>query len=185
MIINLTKISARRILLLGVCKDNPGLNVMAYERLRALALLVLNLRTRRRTRRDEKSFSSLPWIQTFFLVPSAGKAVTIPTDSWSQRTCGLRRGSAAAGLLGLRVRIPPGAFMSLSLSLLWVLCVFRKRSLSQADRSSRGFYLMWHFWVWSWSLYNEEALAHAMRGKKFDWNITAPFWVSSLPDLGS
>ena len=36
--------------------------------------------------------------------------------SWcrSQWPCGLRRGSAAARLLGLRVRIPPGASMSVS-----------------------------------------------------------------------
>jgi hypothetical protein len=39
----------------------------------------------------------------------------------SRWTCGLRRGSAAARLLELRVRIPPGAW----LSVLWVLSVVR------------------------------------------------------------
>ena len=39
---------------------------------------------------------------------------------WSRWLRGLRRGSAAARLLGLRVRNPPGARMS---CLLWVLCV--------------------------------------------------------------
>jgi hypothetical protein len=47
---------------------------------------------------------------------------------WSR---GLRNGSAAASLLGLRVRIPPGA-------LLWVLCVGRWSSLRRVNHSSRG-----------------------------------------------
>jgi hypothetical protein len=38
-------------------------------------------------------------------------------NSLSRWRHGLRRGSAADGLLGLRVRIPPGTWLSLSLSL--------------------------------------------------------------------
>jgi hypothetical protein len=47
----------------------------------------------------------------------------------SQRPRGLRRGSAAARLLGLWVRIPPGAWMSVSCE----CCVLRR-----AGHSSRG-----------------------------------------------
>ena len=54
------------------------------------------------------------------------------------------RGSAAARLLGLRLRISPGAWMS------WVLCVVRERSLRQADHSSGGIYQVCMCnWVWS------------------------------------
>jgi len=41
-----------------------------------------------------------------------GKSVVITYYDRSQWPCGLRRGSAAACLLGLRVRNPPGAWMS-------------------------------------------------------------------------
>jgi hypothetical protein len=43
----------------------------------------------------------------------------------SQWSRGLRRGSAAVGLLGLRVRIPPGAWMSVS----YECCVLSGRGL--------------------------------------------------------
>jgi hypothetical protein len=46
----------------------------------------------------------------------------------------LRCGSAAARLLGLRVRIQPGAWTSV----FWVLCVVRFCSPRRADHSSRG-----------------------------------------------
>ena len=52
----------------------------------------------------------------------------------SQWPLGLRRGSAAARLLGLRVRVPPGV-MDVSLLL---LCVVRWKSLQGADHYSRG-----------------------------------------------
>jgi hypothetical protein len=48
---------------------------------------------------------------------------------------GLRRGSAAAHLLGLRVRIPSGTWMTVFFS---VLHVVRQRSVLRADHSSRG-----------------------------------------------
>jgi hypothetical protein len=53
----------------------------------------------------------------------------------SQCPRGLWRGSAAAGLLGLRVRIPPGG---IDICLLWVSYFVRWRSLGRADHSSRG-----------------------------------------------
>jgi len=53
------------------------------------------------------------------------------SESRSQWPRRLSNGSAAARLLGLRVRMPPGAWMS------FVCCVFRQRSLRRADHSSR------------------------------------------------
>ena len=53
----------------------------------------------------------------------------------SQWLLGLRRGFAASSYLGLRVRIPPVAWMSVSFE----CCVFvRQRFLRRADYSSRG-----------------------------------------------
>jgi hypothetical protein len=43
-----------------------------------------------------------------------GEHTIIVRLSWSQWPCSLRRGSTAARLLGLWVRIPPGAWMSVS-----------------------------------------------------------------------
>jgi len=53
----------------------------------------------------------------------------------SQWPRGLRRGSAAARLLRLWVRIRPGG---MDVCLFYVLCVVRQRSLGRADYSSRG-----------------------------------------------
>ena len=66
---------------------------------------------------------------------------------------GLRRGSAVARLLGLRVRIPPEHGC--------LCCVLSGRffCVGLITRSEES-YRMWHVWVWSWSLENEEALAH-------------------------
>jgi hypothetical protein len=47
----------------------------------------------------------------------------------------LRHRSAAALLLGLRVRIPPG---SMYICFLWMFCVVRYRPVWRADHSSRG-----------------------------------------------
>ena len=73
---------------------------------------------------------------------------------------GLRRRSAVPRLLGLRVRIPPGTWMSV------VSVVCCQRSLQRADPSFRGFLLkvfvcVCH-WVWSDAIiilynYNEQA----------------------------
>jgi hypothetical protein len=52
-----------------------------------------------------------------------------------QRGHGLRRGTAAAHLLGLWFQNPPEAWMFVSCE---CLCVVRQRSLRRADHSSRG-----------------------------------------------
>jgi hypothetical protein len=68
----------------------------------------------------------------------------------------LKRGSAAARLLGLWVRIPPGAWMSVCCE----RCVLSSRGLcvgliTRPEESYRE----WCAWVWSWILDKEEALA--------------------------
>jgi len=69
----------------------------------------------------------------------------------------LRRGSADAHLLGLWIRIPPRAWMSVSC----VCCVLSGRGLCVGliTRPEES-YRMWCVWVWSWILNNEEVLAH-------------------------
>jgi hypothetical protein len=57
------------------------------------------------------------------------------TESRSQSPRGLKRGSVAARLLGLRVRIPPGG---MDVCLLRLLCVLSLSSVRRADHSSRG-----------------------------------------------
>ena len=72
----------------------------------------------------------------------------------SQWPRGLRRGSAAARLLRLWLRIP-------WISLLWVLCFVRYRSLCRADLPSRRVLpTVMRRCVWSRNLVNEEGLAH-------------------------
>jgi hypothetical protein len=73
-----------------------------------------------------------------------------------QWACSLRRGFATCQLLELCVRIPPGAWMSVSY-VCWVpscrgLCV---GLITRPEKS----YRVWCVWVWSWSLDREEALA--------------------------
>jgi hypothetical protein len=69
----------------------------------------------------------------------------------------LRRGCAAARLLGLWFRIPPG-HGCLSI----VNVVYCQIELSASDYIIRPeeSYRMWFVWVWWWSLDNEEALAY-------------------------
>ena len=76
---------------------------------------------------------------------------------WSQWSCGLRLGSVATHVLGRRVRIPPGAWVS-------VFCEYRVLSgrvlcfgLITRPQDS---YRVWCVWVWSCSPDSEEALAH-------------------------
>ena len=79
----------------------------------------------------------------------------------------LRRGSAAAHLLGLRVRIPPGTWMFVCCE----CCVLSGRCLcdgliTRPVESSQ----VWRVWVWSWILGNEEALTNwglLRHGKKY------------------
>jgi len=76
---------------------------------------------------------------------------------WCHWPRGLRRGSAAARLLGLRVRILPG---STNVSFLWLLCVLSGRGLCGRPiiRPEESYRLL-RVSVWSWSLDNE-ALVH-------------------------
>jgi hypothetical protein len=69
----------------------------------------------------------------------------------------LRRDSAAARFLGLRVRIPPGAWMSVSCE----CCVLSGRGLCVGliTRPEES-YRVWCVWVWSCSLDNDKALAN-------------------------
>jgi hypothetical protein len=70
---------------------------------------------------------------------------------------GLRRWSAAVLLLGLRVRIPPEAWMSISCG----CCVLSGRGLCVGlITCPEESYRVWCVWVWSWSLNNEDALAY-------------------------
>jgi hypothetical protein len=78
--------------------------------------------------------------------------------------------SAVARLLGLRVRIPPGAWKSLPCE----CCVLSGRvpcvGLITVPEES---YRVWCVWVWLWSHDSEDALAHygmlAIGGKKNTW----------------
>ena len=75
----------------------------------------------------------------------------------SQWPRGLRRGSAAAHLLGLWVRILPGAWMSVCCE----CCVLSGRGLFDGliNRPEES-YRVCFVWVRSWSIGNEEALTH-------------------------
>ena len=94
----------------------------------------------------------------------------------SQWPRGLRRGSAAARLLGLWVRIPPEAWVSVS---------FECRVLSGSSlcvgliTPPEESYRVWCVWVWSWILHNEEALPHwgLLRHSK----KKSPLWELSFP----
>jgi hypothetical protein len=69
----------------------------------------------------------------------------------------LRLGSTAARLLRFWVPIPPGAWMSVSC----VYCVLSGRAVCvRLITCPEESYRVWCVWVWSWSLDNEEALAH-------------------------
>jgi hypothetical protein len=83
--------------------------------------------------------------------------VTNYKERRSQWPRDLIRGSAATHLLGLWIRIPPGAWMSVSCECYVLssrcLCV---GLITRPEES----YRVWCVWVWSWSLDYEEALTH-------------------------
>ena len=122
----------------------------------------------------ETSSMRRPW-------PALGRSATVKKnklqDGRSQWLRGLRRRSAVARLLGLWVRIPPGAWMSACCE----CCVLSGRGLSVGliTRPEES-YRVWCVWVWSWSLDNEEALTHsgccAIVKKKTSW---WPWWVET------
>jgi len=67
------------------------------------------------------------------------------------------RASAAARLLGLRVRIPQRAWMSVSYS--YRVLSGRGYSTGLIIHPEES-YRVCCVWVWSWSLYNKQDLAH-------------------------
>jgi hypothetical protein len=90
----------------------------------------------------------------------------VPTRR-SQWPRGLKSGSAAERLLGLRVLIPPGAWMFVSCE---CLCVARWRSLRWADPLFRGV-LPTVVCVWVWSSENKQPrhlLWVGRRGKGYE-----------------
>jgi hypothetical protein len=94
---------------------------------------------------------------------------------------GLRRGSTAARLLGSWVRIPPGAWMSVSCE----CCVLSGRGLCDGlvIRPEKS-YLVWCVYcVWSWNL--EMTRPRPPKGcwaigkKKYEWNkICGQHWTA-------
>ena len=106
-----------------------------------------------------------------FVKTGTAKAINFhpqsPHSCQSQWPSGLRHVSAAVGLLGLRVRILPGAWMSLSCE----CCVLSSRGLCVGVITPpEETYRVWYVWMWSWNLSNEEALAH--------WGLSSPFLLS-------
>ena len=98
----------------------------------------------------------------------------------SQWPRGLRRGSAAARLLGLWVRIPPGSWMSVSCECSVVSGTGLCFGLITHPEES---YRVWCVWAWSWILDNEEALAHwelLRRDKKKDVNVEYNSFIYSV-----
>jgi len=88
----------------------------------------------------------------------------------SQWPHGLRCGSVDARLLGLWVRIPPGAWMSVYCD----RCVLSGRGLCvrMFTRPGESYRVWWCVWVWSWILDNEEALAQ--------WELLRHCKISSI-----
>jgi len=87
----------------------------------------------------------------------SGIGISIFRHYWSQWPRGLRRRSASARLLGLRVRIPPVTWIFVTCE----CCVLSGRGfcvglITYPEESYRA----WCVWVWLWSLDNQEVLAH-------------------------
>jgi hypothetical protein len=99
-------------------------------------------------------------LQNFSLFISLYETSTVYTNylsvcviDLSQWSRGLRRGSATARLLGLRVRIPPGTWISVMSVVLSGrgLCV---GLITRPEESHR----VWCVWMWSWSRDSEVAI---------------------------
>jgi hypothetical protein len=96
--------------------------------------------------------------------------VTICSSQWPPS---VRRGSATARLLGLRVRIPAGTLIYVSCE----YCVLSGRGLwvGLITRPEDS-YQVWCVWVWPWSLDNGEALPTGAVGPRT--KITILFFQS-------
>jgi hypothetical protein len=98
------------------------------------------------------AFFSLQHMATISVLCVSGNLV-LRQSLWP---CGLRYESAAARLLGLRVRIPRRTWMYVSCR----CCMLSGRGFYVGlITSPEESYRMWCVWVWSWSLENEKALA--------------------------
>jgi len=119
--------------------------------------------------------SAGPALQWVFIILSKGYY------GRSQRPRGLRLKSAVARLLGLWVRIPPGAWMFVSCD----CCVLSGRGLCVRPITwPEESYRVWSVWVWSWILGNEEVFAHwglLGNGKK-KFIITAGVYGATVID---
>ena len=98
-------------------------------------------------------FDTVPQFSHFFFE----FCISIPKYRRSQWPRGLKRRSAAARLLGMRVRIPPGTWLSVSCECSVLsgtgLCV------GLITRSEIP-YRVWCVWVCEWSLDNEQTPAN-------------------------
>ena len=84
----------------------------------------------------------------------------------------LRRRSATARLLRLRVRIPPGAWRSVCCE----CCVFTGIGLcDELITRPEESYRLWCVWVWSWNLDNEGTMAHW--GAVVPWEGGSVRWI--------
>ena len=97
--------------------------------------------------------------------PSRGHDVKITTDRRSWRPRSLRRGSTAARLLRLWVRILHGAWMSVSSE----CCVLSGRGLCVGliTRPEEPYWI-WRVWVWSWTSPCPTKGYCAMRGGQYN-----------------
>jgi hypothetical protein len=84
-----------------------------------------------------------------FNLPVYCESIVIMCFCRSQWPCGRRRGSTAARVVGLQVRISPGAWMFVCCALSSV--GLRVGLITRPEES----YRVWCVWVWSWSLDNE------------------------------
>ena len=96
----------------------------------------------------------------------------IINESLSQRPRGLRRGSAAAHLLGLWVRISEGVWMCAFCE----CCMLSGRGLCAGPIIRREqSYRLWCVWIWSSSLDNGKTQAprgcYAMGEKNYEWRV--------------
>ena len=129
--------------------------------------------------------------QLRYRVPPIGKGKG--KESRSRWPRGLKRGSAAARLLGLWVRISPEAWMSVSCK----CCVLSGIGLCNAPITRQEeSYRVWCVWVWSRKIYKEKSLgplgmsshhkmvkktapAHAMKRYR-EWQYNSTHFTTAL-----
>ena len=107
---------------------------------------------------NSERYLNSQWSSLVFRQPGLTEIMNL--NKITQWPRSLRRRSAAAHLLGLRVRILPRAWMSVCCE----CCVWSGRGLCDdlITRPEKS-YRMWCVWVWSFSLDNEAVLVHPGR----------------------